>query len=277
MAVVLPLIYAGAALATAATAAANSLSGPDNVETPYAPPNPVESEIAKLQLNIARGLREQIDDPRVLESIYNQLPDTKMSEADRSAFTKEYTEIKKQVASVGAEQSKSAMGEKLDNLVSRGVMSQEAADKQQMKNNAAVNAVIKIYNKKLDAAQIGMSRSQYFRDANAGMAASSSISQVDSQSRRIYNDVINQAMNNMQRRRGYQLEFEHKKSDAKVINEQFIADTRYDFNSSLMQSLIPYGSGSGSGGGGGGGGGGGMDMSAFMSMFGSSGGAGAGG
>jgi len=263
---------AGAIIAAASHIAGNLQDGADDISVSYPDPNPVEKKIANFQLESARSLREKIDDPRILQTIYQQLPDTKMSAEDRAAFTEEYAQIKQRVAAMSAEQSNRAMGEELDSLVSRGVLSQEAADKQRIKNEAAVNAVLKIYNKKLDAARIGMARGQYLRDSELGIKNASAINEVDQRNRQIYNGVIQQALQNMERRQNVESYIDNKVADANTGNFMFNADTLYDFNSSIMQQMIPYGSGQDSGSGGGGG----MNMGSFMNMFGGSSGGGGG-
>lgn len=257
---------AGVGIAGAIIAAGSHIGGmladrPDEINVTYPAASEMEQRISKYQLEAARGLREKIDDPRILEDIYRMLPETKMSEADRAAFTNEFAHIKQQVATVGLNQAGQAMGQKLDDMVARGAMSQDEADRQRLKNEAAINAVMSIYNKKLDAARIGMARGQYLKNAQAGLQVGSAIQQVDQANRSIYNAVISQALQNLERRQAGQLGVQMGVEKANLANDMNTGEILNTFQSTIMQGLIPYGDKSG--GGGGGGMGGGMSFGSF--------------
>lgn len=193
-------------------------------------PSEIEQKISSYQLEVARNLSSKIADPKVMESIYALLPATRMSMADRTKFTEEYTDIKKRVATASLEQSNKAFGMNLDDMVSRGVVSQEFADKQKMKNEAAVNTVISMYNKKLDAARIGMARDQYFKSSQAGLQTAGYIADIDNRNQQIYNGVISQALANLTSKETAGINYSGSLANAALHNQQLINQGNLNFS-----------------------------------------------
>ena len=159
---------------------------PDDVSVQVEEPTPAEREWASRQLELARGLRERVNDPTLMEEIYRNLPEMEMSPADRSLLTAEYAEIKGEIAQIGADQANMAFGQSIDDLVARGVMDSEQANRIRIENQAAVNATMSIYNKKLDASRIAMARSEYIKSAGQGLTTASIFANVDSMNKRLY-------------------------------------------------------------------------------------------
>lgn len=199
----------------------------------------IEQKISELQLNVASDLRGKIDDPNILDFIYQSLPSENMSQSDMSRFTKEYTVIKQQVAAVGMEQSNMAMGQQIDDLVARGVISQETADKQKMKNTAAINAVTKIYNKRLDAARISMARGEFFNDAQSGLNSASITSKVDETNRQIYNSVVRQALSTLTHRQGLEANLANQSLNASLQADLSNAESNNELISGLAELATP--------------------------------------
>lgn len=198
-----------------------------------------EKKISQIQFESARDLRSKIDDPRILEFIYSSLPADRMSEADQQRFTQEFSEIKQRVATIGLQESNRAMGQELDDLVARGVLSPQAATKQRIKNEAAVNAVISIYNKKLDAARIGMARGEFFKQAGERMGGASLVSQVNQRNREIYNNVVSGALSNLSHRQGVESNIANRQLSAALQGDIGKSEARGELISGLTELAAP--------------------------------------
>jgi hypothetical protein len=165
-------------------------SGPGALNFDVPDENPIAKQIAKYQLQIAREMAGKMDDPRTKEAIYKLLPEADMSETDRSRFTEEYTDIKKEVAATGMQQVNQAVGRDLDELVRKGVISSEQAERQRMKNDANVSAVLSVINKRLDASRIRMARQEYIKKGMSGIEGASALAEVDESYRRAFNAAV---------------------------------------------------------------------------------------
>ena len=153
--------------------------GPEQINVQYPGPSPIEQEVSKMQLQVARQLAKQAEDPMVKQNIYKLLPETKMSEADRNAYIQEFAQIKQEMGNVALEQSKQAVGQDLDSMVERGVISREQANRQKAQNETAINAMANIWNKKTDAARIAMARGQWMRKSGQKLGIASALAEVD--------------------------------------------------------------------------------------------------
>ena len=153
--------------------------------------------MAKYQLETAREMQSKVNDPAVMEMVYKNLPTKNMMGADRARFATEYADIKKRIKTSGMTQANRAAGENLDSLVSRGVISSEFANKQKLKNQAATNAVIKIYNQKIDAEKRRVSRAQFMQDQATGLNAAGVAAEIDATNQAIYNNTISSALSNI--------------------------------------------------------------------------------
>lgn len=203
------------------------------------PVSDLDRKISSLQYEAAKELRSKIDNPQILEFIYSQLPTESMSESDMSAFTNEYTQIKQQVAAASMAEANKAAGQDLDNLVSRGVISQESANRQKLKNKAAVNAVVSIVNKKLDAARIGMARSKYFSDASTGLKTAEITGNIDEQARDIYSSVVSRALSNITHRQGLEANNANRVLDAQLQSNLNKAEANTELIGGLTELAAP--------------------------------------
>jgi hypothetical protein len=159
---------------------------PDDVSVQVQEPTPAEREWASQQLELFRNLRQRVSDPVLMQEIIKNLPEMDMSPADRALLTAEYAEIKGEIAQIGADQANMAFGQNIDDLVARGVMDSEQANRLRIENQAAVNATMSIYEKKLEASRIAMARNEYIRSAKSGLTTSSIFANVDSTNKALY-------------------------------------------------------------------------------------------
>lgn len=180
---------------------AGSADSPDPIKIQYAEPTEQEKEISRKQLEIARALKDRVDNPSIAEEIYRNLPEMNMSNRDRAAFTSEFTRIKQDVVKAGMTIANQAYGQNIDSMVERGAMSPEHAARVKAENSAAVGAMAKIYNKKIDAARYGMARNAFIGKGKQGLATSSAIAQVDSVNKNLYQSTISQGLKYHQKER----------------------------------------------------------------------------
>jgi hypothetical protein len=198
-----------------------------------------EKKVSQVQLRALSELRSKIEDPRILDFIYSSLPANRMSKEDQRRFTNEFSEIKQRVASIGLQESNRAMGQELNDLVARGVISSEAATKQRIKNEAAVNAVMNIYNKKMDAARIGMARGEFFKQAGEGMESASLVSSINQKNKEIYNNVVSTALNNLTHRQGLESNIANRQADATLMSNLNKTEAKSDLIGGLTQLAAP--------------------------------------
>ncbi len=174
---------------------------PDPINVNYPDPDPIEMEMARIQLKIARDLKEQIGDPKIMQEIFRLLPAEKMSAEDRAAFTDEYAQISQTIASTSLQQSSQAMGQDIQSLVDRGVIGQDTADRMRAKNESAISSVESILNKKLEANRIGMARGQFISKQSRNMSTAGLLAQVDDNTKRMFNVVSQNALSSLSKRR----------------------------------------------------------------------------
>ena len=218
----------GAALAGGTLVGGMLMEGADDINVQYPEPGPVEKQIAHLQLETARDLSAKVNDPKMREMIYKNLPEVKMSQADRMAYTKEVGDIKKQMASASMDMAGRAYGMSLDDAVSKGRMSQEQANSHRIKNEAALNATLKIYNKKLDASRISMARNKFFKEQNTKMRTGGLFQDIDSMNKRTLSTVMSNALGAQQQDRARKLNLKQSVQSANWQNELLTKGTRAD-------------------------------------------------
>lgn len=229
---------AGAVIVIGSMIGANAEEPPEQVTINYPAPDPIEEEIAKMQLDIARKMKAQVDDPRIMQDIYKLLPEANMSPDDRTKFANEYTEIKKEVIATGMEQTNQAFGEKLDDLVSRGVMSQEQADRQRVKNESAINAITSIIGNRLDASQISAARNYFFKKGATNLLSASAIATVDQRARDIFTSAVKGGLSYYLQKAQNVTDFQIKEM---MANTQFSIDIKSAYNEFQRGALIGMG------------------------------------
>jgi len=185
------VVIAGAIIALGSLIGGVTQSKPGQIEdVKYPEADPTEQEIAKMQLEVARKLREQVDDPTVMQEIYKLLPEENMSAIDRMQFAKEYADIKKQIFATGAQMANEAVGERLEDLVSRGVISPEQAQRQREANEMEIGATLSTMGKRLDAAQIRMARTDWMKKGSLGIGGAGILAQIDQNARSLFNQAV---------------------------------------------------------------------------------------
>ena len=202
---------------------------PDPISIKYPGPSAIEQEVTKLQLQVARKLSKQISDPTIKQDIYKLLPETKMSAADRNAYTQEFAQIKQEMGVAALQQGEMALGQQLDDLVDRGAMSSEAAEKQKAQNKAAINAMANIWNKKADAARILMVRNQWTREQGQNLMAASSLADIDQGAKNLFNQVTGSALNYFNQRRQNVLGLQSAIANANTQMDIEASQTKQDF------------------------------------------------
>ena len=256
----IPALYVvGAALMAVGGAVASATKDPDDIKAGTGDVKsslPIEEKIAKFQYDSAVELSTAINDPRVMETILSQLPEEDMDQETLNMFAGSVAENKATLGEMGLRLQEQAMGQKLDDLVDRGVMTSEQAQRQKVKTTAAVNAVIRIHGKKLEAFGKKAALSYGMKKNQVGMGNASLIGEVDSRNRAIYNRTISTALNNMTRKKGASVQNATRVAYANMKGDMMADSTKNDFWSNFVNPM---------GGGSSGGGGGGMDWSSFYS------------
>jgi hypothetical protein len=201
---------------------------PDDVSVQVAEPTAAEREWASRQLELARGLRERVNDPTLMEEIFRNLPEMEMSPADRAILTAEYAEIKGEIAQIGADQANMAYGQSIDDLVARGVMDPEQANRQRIENQAAVNATMSIYNKKLEASRLAMARAEYIKSAGKKLTTASIFANVDSMNKNLYmsagQNILNTELKERRMRLGLETAVGSANTQADIAQDRLYSD-----------------------------------------------------
>lgn len=226
----------GVGLAATGIIAGTKQEGPESISVKYPEPDPIEKEMASFQLKTALELKERIDDPKILQDIFKLLPETKMSAEDRARFTSEYADITKRVTLQNMEQGKMAMGETLDSLVERGVMTQKQADNQRIQNEARINAMMSVLSKRLEASRIGMARNTWLQEqqGNAGMA--STIAKVDQTNRSMLNATLESGLNYFANRDQNVTGLQAKVNSANLQNFLGTSESKFNFQQNALLS-----------------------------------------
>jgi len=159
-----------------------------------------ERALARMQLDVASSLRSQIQDPAIVEAIYANLPEQSMDEEARNRFTQEYAEIKQGVNSMAMQLANDAMGQNLDDMVARGVMTGDQAARQRIESEAAMAAITKIWNKRLDASRSGLARQAFMTEQQSGLGIAGAIGNMDMNNRRLYQGAVTSYLDSVSRR-----------------------------------------------------------------------------
>ncbi len=197
-----PLIVMAVGAGIMAGATAGGASEDDSYTAINTPKSILETEYASVFLSMAKTLSQEADDPRVKEDIYKMLPASSMNSEDRAKFTSEFAVIKKEIANYGMNQSAQAFGKNIDKQVAKGTLSQKTADKMKTENTAALNSVMSIYNKRLDATRIQMARNEYFKKGSQKLDTAGLISNVDNANKSVLNAAVNTGINYYSTERG---------------------------------------------------------------------------
>jgi hypothetical protein len=192
---------AGGALAATGLIGGASEDSPDPISVDYPAPDPVETEMVKLQLDNSIRLLGTIQDPALKEEILSMLPVASMSESDRKRFDTFYTSVKKQQASIATNQASKATGQDIDSMVERGALSSEAAQQMKLRNQAAMTAILKVYNKRAEASQIARSRQAYVNDASMGLSTADILTKVDEANQSLFRQATESGLNYFESRR----------------------------------------------------------------------------
>jgi len=208
--------------------------GPTYINIKYPEPDPIEQEIAKIQLDMAKDLYEKVKDPTLMRDIYKLLPETNMSKEDRARFTDEYAKISQEATVVAMGEAGKAAGEDLDSLVARGVMTQSQADRQRVENEARIRAMTSILNKRLEASRIGFTRNAWVQDQQANIGVASTISKIDQANKSLLNATLQGGLNYFQQRSKNAMALQSSLANA---NLQTYADTSKTKSDFMMNAL----------------------------------------
>ncbi len=173
------LAGAGAAMTVAAAIGGSSEDAPEWSWIDYPDPDPVEAELVEMQRQVANRISQQIEDANVSVALLNALPQKNMNAETREKFTADYTRYTTMAANQAAVQKGQAFGRDLDDMVDQGVLTDEQAMRQRIQSEASMAATMKVYNNRMKVAQGAMARSDYLRQAGAGLQTADITAQVD--------------------------------------------------------------------------------------------------
>jgi len=202
---------------------------PDPIRLEYPEPSAIEKEVSRMQLDVSKRLLKQIKDPTMKQNILKLLPETKMSVADRNEYQQEFAKIKQEMGNVALQQSQQAMGQNIDSLVDRGVISAEAGERQKAQNQAAIAATANIWNKKAEAARISMARDQWVNKSGQNLMAASTLANIDQGAKSLFNQVTGSALNYFNQRRGNILGLQSAIANANTQMDMETSQMKQDF------------------------------------------------
>uniref|UniRef100_A0A6H1ZJR0 Uncharacterized protein n=1 Tax=viral metagenome TaxID=1070528 RepID=A0A6H1ZJR0_9ZZZZ len=223
------LIAAGAAIGLAGIFGGSKSKGATYIDIKYPEPDPIEIEMASMQLEMARELKAKIDDPTLMRDIYRLLPETKMSADDRARFTEEYADITKQVTLSNMNQAKQAAGQNIDDMVEKGQMTQKQGDRQRIENDARINAMMSVLGKKMEASRIGLARNTWLQDQSSNIRSASAIASVDQANKSLLNATLQGGLNYFQKRAGNQMAMQSSIAQANLGTWADTSQTKSNF------------------------------------------------
>lgn len=237
------LIAAGAAIGLAGIFGGSKSKGATYIDIKYPEPDPIEIEMASMQLEMARELKAKIDDPTLMRDIYRLLPETKMSADDRARFTEEYADITKQVTLSNMNQAKQAAGQNIDDMVEKGQMTQKQGDRQRIENDARINAMMSVLGKKMEASRIGLARNTWLQDQSSNIRSASAIASVDQANKSLLNATLQGGLNYFQKRAGNQMAMQSSIAQANLGTWADTSQTKSDFMLSSLMGATKLGLG----------------------------------
>jgi hypothetical protein len=241
-----PLIVVGAALMATSAAGQATEEGGDMLKKPYPEPSDQEKIASKQMLDLAQSLYEKSagSDPEFYKRVFEGLPATKMSDADKSRLAKSYDEISATVNKNAIMTAGQAFGEDMDSLVARGAMSPVQADAQKMKNDARVKAMMSILDKRWQATQSADARSMWLGQQKVNAQGVGLLENVRSKNQSMLNQVIDTGLKHALSVAGQEQQYQTAQMNAneKVLMEKRAADYNFWGNFFLPGKMGSMGS-----------------------------------
>ena len=180
---------------------------------------PFEQQMIDYQAGVMSDLREEVRDPEVMEAIYSSLPEGTMSPEAAQKFELEFSEVSAQASSAMLQNTGKIYGENVDELRRKGLITSDQADRQKIMNQAALNAVQKQHENKMNATQGKAAISSWMSDQTEGLQTAEAIASVRNKNM----DLLDRALTDATR-----YKFEEKKGEMNLIDELKLASSEFD-------------------------------------------------
>ena len=195
----------GAGLTAASMAGTMLTKGPGDIKVDYPDATPLEKQMAKIQFDAYLKIKEQVQDPAMLKDILDLLPSKNMAKEDLAKYEKEYQQTNAKLTQTAVEQANRAVGTDIQDLVDRGVISEEQGQQQLKVNTERINEMANINFKKLEAERLGRTRSDFMGRAGQDMTSAGLIAKQQSSGQGTMNAIVKNLLGQGQSEAGNRL------------------------------------------------------------------------
>ncbi len=190
---------------------------------------PFEEKMIEYQAGVMSNLRQEVNDPEIMQAIYTNIPDGNMSAEAQTRFDSEFAEINQQVTSIFLENANTLYGAKIDDLEQQGYMTPEMADSEKVKTEASIMAVTQMHKNKMDVVNSELAMDYHKKEQGSGLKTAQALTNV----RQTNQNLLTRALRNAADYR-----FREEKGEAGLIDELASRGSDYDLSNQRTQNNL---------------------------------------
>lgn len=175
-----------------------------DVDFSYPAPSPIEQMITDELLTYMKSIDESTPERKQLKSdMYASVGSLEpfMTPDQINGFSQEFTRIKVDLGEMAIREAGRAMGDSIDNKVASGQMSAEAGQRLKLEQEASIEAVLKVQNRKVDQDRIKLARQAYIQGQKNTMGTVALLSETDNMLQKNWATTLNTLQDNLLTRR----------------------------------------------------------------------------